>query len=67
MRKQKPRTYKTLNRAIDYAYKLHTQHPTKTFKAMPDPRAGSFSYVVALLIDPDPSAGKNTVTWALCA
>ena len=67
MRKQRPRTYKTLEGAKRYARRLMQQYPGKTFSALPDPRAGSFRYVVALLIDPDPSAGTDTVRWALCA
>jgi hypothetical protein len=63
MRKQKVRTYKTLANARRYACKLMDKHPGRTFSALPDPRYGSFKYVVGYLIDRDGAAVK----WALCS
>jgi hypothetical protein len=62
MRKQKPRTYKTLSGAKNYARKLMDKYPGKTFSALPDPRLGSFRFVVGYLIEND----LTTPRWALC-
>jgi hypothetical protein len=62
MKKQKPRTYKTLTRAKKYARQLMDRHPGKTFSALPDPRLGSFRFVVGYLIENDLAAPR----WALC-
>jgi hypothetical protein len=62
MRQQKPRTYKTLNGAKKYAQQLMDKYPGKTFSALPDPRLGSFLFVVGYLIENDLTAPS----WALC-
>lgn len=62
MRKQKPRTYKTLEGAKRYARRLMQQYPGKTFSVLPDPRAGSFRFVVGYLIENNSTAPR----WALC-
>lgn len=71
MRKQKPRTYKTLKGATKYAHELAARYPGKRFSAMPDPRAGSFCYVVALQLNAEGSFLKEPTSepprFALCA